>query len=50
MERWLIVVFMSVMFLGLAALGWRYRRQVPDTPGMCTEAEAKCLDHPYFNN
>ena len=49
MERWAIVGFMLMMVLGLAALGWRYRRTSPADP-MCSSAQAQCADRPYLGS
>jgi len=49
MERWAIVGFMLMMVLGLAALGWRYRRASPADP-MCSSAQAQCADRPYLGS
>jgi hypothetical protein len=49
MERWVLVTFMLVLFLGLATLGWRYRRVQPGS-AMCTSAEAQCGDRPYLGS
>jgi hypothetical protein len=51
MERWMIAGFMLVMFLGLAALGWRYRRAgLHPTPPICASAQAQCADRPYLGS
>lgn len=51
MERWAIAGFMLMMVLGLAAVGWRYRRAglQPNAP-MCSSAQAQCADRPYLGS
>jgi hypothetical protein len=44
MERWVIVTFMLVLFLGLAVMGWLYRPGRSDS-AICASAEAHCGDH-----
>jgi hypothetical protein len=51
MERWVLATFMLVLFLGLATLGWRYRRMGHHpAPAMCTAADAQCADRPYLGS
>jgi len=48
MERWFIVLFVMALFMGLAAMGWRYRRANHPIMAMCTSAEDHCADRPYL--
>jgi hypothetical protein len=42
-NRWLIVVFVLGILLGLAMLGWHYRAS-GGTDILCANAEARCGD------
>jgi hypothetical protein len=42
MEKWIITGFTALLLLALAALGWHFRQQVPQSSNMCTTADAHC--------
>lgn len=50
MERWILVLFVLALFLGVAAMGWRYRRATPAAQVMCGSAQAQCGDRPYLGS
>ena len=49
-ERWLLVLFVTALFLGLGVMGYRYRRQAGAPQAMCASAQAQCGDRPYLGN
>jgi hypothetical protein len=50
MDRWFIILFTMALFLGLAVIGWRYRRATQPVMAMCTSADAQCGDRPYLGS
>ena len=49
-ERWLLVLFVMALFLGLGVMGYRYRRQTTTPQIMCASAQAQCGDRPYVGS
>jgi len=42
MERWMIVGFVTAIFIGLAAAGWHYGQQSQGSSNICDSAQAHC--------
>jgi hypothetical protein len=47
MERWIIFASMAAMVIALALAGAHYHRRAPNS-SLCTNADAHCLERPYF--
>jgi hypothetical protein len=41
-DRWIVIAFVAVFLLGLAAAGWHFRQFTPIYQKPCTTADAHC--------